>query len=608
MGKKYTIPFRSLRGNACNIDIYDADYTGDVITLTGAPQPIVFDENDDEDLLTVVRAKTGYINLVETTYGELDGVFPDTNTSRLVKAYYNGVLSFVGFIQAQSFQNKWAPAPREVSLPIMSPLAMLNDIKMPVYNPPQRMALNVLLADVIDILLGMGADYTTVVWPKMDVTLSATVSSLTVCPFNGGHEPAFINDDLFEPDTAGWYIEALCNAFGWMVHETPSVLVFSKVDHDGEYISCSVANLRTLNGAQVIGYEGETPVNLTDYATPADGDGEVSNIMPKEIIELSYQGKYMKDCAFDFSHLTFHSWDNYSNAYVAWLQSFTPELTGQALLFKNYFDNQGALTTEGATACSCGSISDQTECILVNLPKSTVHTTELFTIKFFERPTGNGMQFKCDFMWAAKMWDLGTDEEVHHKAIGIKVKVGSQWYHGAGVWSTSVPNPFGYADDPEGISWDITNTPAGLPIEVSFYEITVQPSGKVPLLAVTNIELNEMPTVFSDYRVRKHDTDNISVSNGTGTGTATVDMGLNCYREGTNQIGSTLQQTRFTNYTYLLYSQERLRVKFRRIHSLQYWWYIVRAVFSSLQWRVIGISENPYDDEYEIIMHRSLQN
>jgi hypothetical protein len=293
---------------------------------------------------------------------------------------------------------------------------------------------------------------------------------------------------------------------------------------------------------------------------------------------------------------------------VAWLQSFTPELTGQALLFKNYFDNQGALTTEGATACSCGSISDQTECILVNLPKSTVHTTELFTIKFFERPTGNGLQFKCDFMWAAKMLDLGTDEEVHHKAIGIKVKVGSQWYHGAGVWSTSVPNPFGYADDPEGITWDITNTPAGLPIEVSFYEITVQTSGKVPLLAVTNIELNEMPTVFSDYRVRKHDTDKISVSNGTGTGTATVDMGLNCYREGTNQIGSTLQQTRFTNYTYLLYSQERLRVKFRRIYSLQYWWYIVRAVFASQQWRVIGISENPYDDEYEVIMHRSLQH
>ena len=98
MAKKYTIPFKSLTGNACSIDIYDDAYTGTAVTtLTGAPHPITFDEDDDDDLLTVVRSKTGYLNLIETTAGELDGVYPTTNTSRQVKAYYKVTLACMDF-------------------------------------------------------------------------------------------------------------------------------------------------------------------------------------------------------------------------------------------------------------------------------------------------------------------------------------------------------------------------------------------------------------------------------------------------------------------------------------------------------------------------------
>ena len=607
MAKKYTIPFKSLNGKTCRIDIYDPSYNGTAVTtLTGAPQPITFDEDDDDDLLTVVRTKTGYLNLIETTAGELDDIYPTTNTSRKVMAYYDSQLIFTGFIQAQSFQNKWVSSPRQVSLPIMSPLALIDDIDMPIYNPPSTKALNVLLADVVDMLNDMGAEYTSVVWPKMDVLLTATVSSLTVCPFSSNHDPAYANTPLFESNTAGWFIEALCNAFGWMVHETPTELVFTKFDHTGKYMSCNVTNLRTLSGASELGYDGSTQVAITDYVTPADGDGEVSSIMPKEYVELSYDGEYVKSSRFDFSHLTFQAWETDHNQYVAWLRSDTPELTGSKLSYKNYFDNAGKLTQELATACSCGSASEQTECILVNLPNSTVHSTELFTIKFFDRPTAKDIQFKCQFKWGDIILNLDTDDDVNHKALGIKVKVGNQYYQGGGVWSTTVPNPFGVADNPTDISWNITNTPEGMPIEVSFYEITATVANRVPLIAVVDPEIEEMPIVYSDYRIRQRETDKIGIANGYGNGSATVGMGLNCYRYGSNQIGSTLQSPRFTDYTYLLYSQERLRIRFRITYTMSYWWYFIYATFVSHQWRVIGISQNPYDDEYEIIFHRSL--
>ena len=612
MAKKYTIPFKGLSGKSGRIDIYDTSYSGSTVTtLTGAPQPIVFEEEDSEDLLTVVRYKTGYLNLVETAAGELDGVWPTTNTSRPVKAYYDNTLIFSGFIQAQSFQNSWTPARRTVSVPIISPLGLIYDIDMPTYNPPTMKALNVLLADVVDDLKAKGADYTQVVWPKMSVLLSATVSSLTACPFNSEHRPDVASPALFKPNTMGWFIESLCNAFGWMVHETPDTIVFSKFDHTGNYILCSATNLRTLSGASELAYTGATQQDITSYATPADGDGQVTTIMPKEEIELSYDGQYIKSTQFDFSHLTYQSWVKNGNQYVAWLRSNTPELSGAKLLYTNTFGNNGKLANEGATACSCGSSLEQLECILVNLPNSTVITTEIFKVKFFVRPTSSNFILSYDVAWGDTMLDIigedAQDLSIHHKRLGVKVKVGNKYYVGGGEWSTTEQAAF--STDDTTISWSITNTPAGMPIEVTFTEVTPQVQEDVKqMVAVSDITLKEIETVYSDYLVTKNETDSIKVAGGYGQGTATVGMGLTCYRENNSQIGSSLitASNRFTNYTYLLYSQERLRIRFKRIYNLTYWWYIVYATFYSHQWRVIGISQNPYDDEYEIILQRSL--
>ena len=612
MAKKYTIPFKSLSGKTCRIDIYDPSYNGTAVTtLTGAPQPITFDEDDSEDLLTVVRCKTGYLNLIETTTGELDGVWPTTNTSRPVKAYYDSQLIFSGFLQAQSFQNKWTAAPREMSIPIISPLGLIDDIDMPTYNPPTMKALNVLLADVVDDLKAKGADYTTVVWPKMSVTIDNTVQSLAACPFNSEHRPDVASPALFAPNKMGWFIESLCNAFGWMVHETPDTLVFSKFDHTGKYLTCSTDNLRTLTGAAELAYTGETEQDVTIYATPSDGDGEVTTIMPKEEVELSYDGQYIKTATFDFKHLTYNSWVKNGNQYVAWLRSETPELSGQRLLNSNVFGNEGRLTNTGATACSCGSSIDQLECILVNLPNSTIITTEIFKVKFYERPTSSDFVLSFDVAWGNTMLDIiGEDArnlEVHHKQLGVKVKVGSKYYVGGGEWSDTEQNPFSFDDTT--ISWSITNTPAGMPIEVTFVEVGPQvQSDAKQMVAVSGITLKEIATVYSDYLITQNETDKIKVAGGYGKGSATVGMGLTCYRKNNTQIGSTLisAANRFTNYTYLMYSQQRLRIRFKRIYNMTYWWYIVYARFVSQNWRLVSLSQNPYDDEYTIILQRSM--
>ena len=93
--KRWTIPFMSLNGISCRIDIYQDGYSGNDVTEISpnnpntpgyaAPDPIVLEEDDDEDLLIVARYSTGYINLIEKEYGAMDAIFPKTNTERMVE-------------------------------------------------------------------------------------------------------------------------------------------------------------------------------------------------------------------------------------------------------------------------------------------------------------------------------------------------------------------------------------------------------------------------------------------------------------------------------------------------------------------------------------------
>ena len=40
-GKRWTVPFVSLSGIECRVDIYDEGWTGEVTTLQGAASPFV---------------------------------------------------------------------------------------------------------------------------------------------------------------------------------------------------------------------------------------------------------------------------------------------------------------------------------------------------------------------------------------------------------------------------------------------------------------------------------------------------------------------------------------------------------------------------------------
>ena len=137
---KWRLQFKSQNGTGCLVNIYEEGYTGSsadttktganvpfavesgVTALNGASDPFEYNEGDSEDLLNdIIRYRTGYIRVVEDNFGDLDEIFPSINTDRYVEFYYGDTLDFVGYIQAQAFDNEWAPGPRIVELPVIGP-------------------------------------------------------------------------------------------------------------------------------------------------------------------------------------------------------------------------------------------------------------------------------------------------------------------------------------------------------------------------------------------------------------------------------------------------------------------------------------------------------
>ena len=65
--KRWTIPFKSLNGTDCRIDIYDEGYTDTAVELSpnnanapgyAAAEPIFYEEDNSDNLLNVIRYKT----------------------------------------------------------------------------------------------------------------------------------------------------------------------------------------------------------------------------------------------------------------------------------------------------------------------------------------------------------------------------------------------------------------------------------------------------------------------------------------------------------------------------------------------------------------------
>ena len=306
MAKRFNIPFRSLGNVSCRIEIWDIDYSGSVVELSesnpnapGLPaaDPIYIEEDSSEDLLQPLRPKTGYINLIEMTTGGLSVLRPLTSNKLSVRFYYNSELVFIGYVQAQSFGDELMQAPREMKIPICSPLALMRGKTFVVDD------------ELIDKKLGYYLDECLSVYGSSIFPLAVTesldsgvyhplqlrIDSRLVCPWNSDYDFGVTDTpgttpSPYAPIAYEDFLVGFCNLFGLIAHEYGETIIFSKYNYDGQYVRFNRNEYQedSYDDAGTGGDDDEDNINVSNTFTPGGVDNTGGVVLPVRGVRVDF--------------------------------------------------------------------------------------------------------------------------------------------------------------------------------------------------------------------------------------------------------------------------------------------------------------------------------
>ena len=309
-----TIKFMSLNGTPCEIDVFKDGYYGQVWNLSTeqvgaygypADDPFYYEEDNSHDLLKFLRVKTGYIRLVETGNDSLSFMYPTREREIYVRVYYGAIgadhtenLVFTGYIQCAEYSADWTAPPNIREFPVVSPLGMAAS-KAFTTKTPQLLTMGSVMAEIME---GLSMDYQYVIYPGGRQRISGTdyaedypfngkIHSLAVSPFNNEWGYDSEAADLYTPQTFDWFLNGLCNCKGWMLHDTPTALVFTSFDFADYYDRVTLAQLKTTNYADLYFLDNSTTrKDLEDFFTLCGDDGKQTESRSVKRIDIKVDG------------------------------------------------------------------------------------------------------------------------------------------------------------------------------------------------------------------------------------------------------------------------------------------------------------------------------
>lgn len=473
--KRWTVPFMSKNGTACRVDIYKRGYSGsEVITIangvSGAPgvaatDPFYWEEDDDQDLLIPVRYKTGYLNLIETTTDGLLDLYPTTNTEHYVEfLYYTSsaypVIMFAGFIQAQSFENEWAPCPREVSLPVISPLGLMDGYKFAYKNPCQWVTLKDLVQEVMQ---NSDEVYDNVVFPCVSENFHETgeefkslnLMSIVVSPYSEDYDGTNDVSKLYDPSDFGTFIEGICNCFGLTAHDDGRTLVFSKFDHSGDYFRM----YKTGSSFTKLDNLGGSVVNLSNMVDVRGTDNTISSVLPLRKLTISYDGEVVKTASINTDRFVKTPTSiGLTDWRLVRLTALDDEITyDYPVPNGTIITAEGKLSAQGVIfgAVGEGSLTEQIMMFVDTSDTPFPSSTNIFEWKIYNW-CNRGCRLKFNISYGPSVNNLNNEQPWGASApeFRIYVRCGSKyWYGSDNSWndSTSYPKTVTGAGDHEVI-------------------------------------------------------------------------------------------------------------------------------------------------------------
>lgn len=612
--KRWTIPFKSLKGVNCVINIYKRGYTGSSVTtlslnMSGAPgvaaaQPFYFEEDDDDDLLNVIRVKTGYINLVETTRDGLSELYPSTNTEHFVEVTYGSSLVFTGFMQAQTFENDWAPAPRELSFPVISPLGIMEGFTFSTINPPTRVTFATLFREIISgsdgaysyiCMQSTGGNPTT----SINEFNSMDIQSLVVSPYKSKLEYGGTNP--FEGIEYQTFIEAVCNCFGLIAHDEPGRLVFSKFDNDNNYY------LTINSGGAVTVEQFSSYYDLDAEFENHSADNAESLILPLNKITIDYEGEDVKSASLNFDYFSKAAGTILVSGWsMVKCTNLDGCLTSDQLISNPVINSDGGTSPSYGTAFIAAGTDHLTEQILCQGPSYSPNNLFKWIVPDW---CGRGGRIKFKVMAGWGIHELVDDAE--DPGLSVYLTCGSYKYNFStnGWGSTSYAKQLSHSGEKE-IAFSAPPVEAPLVMEVF---CTSRLSSEV-VISIQNLRIEANDSLVNAYLDISRDLKKViqgTPSPEEGSINATLGRAFSQYSNYVNAIGNIGQNPQ---YNYLKSAQNRLVISGALMSSgsptALLSPYMKKTTFwmSGWKWKIIAIAFEPREDLWTIIMHHSTVN
>ena len=619
--KRWTLPFISLNGTSCRVDIYQRGYTGSTVTtLTGADNPFEYEEDDDSDLLNgVIRYRTGYLRVIEETHGDLDELYPLLNNAHYIEFYYGTTLDFNGFIQAQEFENDWAPGPRVIELPVMSPLGLANGTKIDYtnFNPPRWVNLFGLLSRIFNAL---DAAYTGYYFPKIlsdqsyaNVLDDLYVNSLTFCPFGSSYDKTNTLTGIYDPKTVGDALTMICTAFGVIIHDQTERPIFQRVDYDGDYINYGLSSGRSR--------VSQATTDMTSIASVVGTDNTESVVMPMSKIEVTYQGDE------NVPDMSFERCRGYSRGCGVADREFCTNLPmiddfDGTFTYAESINSNGNLATAGKMCLGAYGGDSLAEMIMYRTDNWAARTL-IAKYTFFEWFSRHRrLCFKFRFGYGLEE----LNNEQFTPVIGVVIRRGDyMWNASSNSWVNSpASSTTGYSRTFNGNGkqdFELTFSngsniaDAPHPLTVEFYVVSDHSNELIHVISDVRLEMFE--TASEAYLEKKLEPKTFTIDGNPSDIEGSVERGYGLLAPTQNRISYNPSKIIGTDwatlinsepkYPYLLQAQDRLQIGMKMTYQTAETLYINRMKVwgSTDKWRVIARAFRPWDDVHRFTFHHS---
>lgn len=248
---RYRVPFRDVRNNRYEVEVYRNGYTGAAEELTGGVSCFTVSGTDDEFVYTPVRTSTATLRV--TGDRMLTDLYSINNQYAKVQLIKNGTLEWTGYVKPEQYTQPYTNAAGSVEVECVCALATLENM---VYEEAEAggyiSVMSLLRHLVAKTNGGYRGVYVAHVYGKNSTMTGNVLDDIRVCEEN------FISEEM----TLMEVLEAVCKFLGWTAWDMGGYLWLADADWRGDYrlYDEGLTAYETVRGNEVtvqdVGYNG----------------------------------------------------------------------------------------------------------------------------------------------------------------------------------------------------------------------------------------------------------------------------------------------------------------------------------------------------------------